>query len=105
MIIRAKNFRSWFKANLRDYAQDIASHGADCGYPYITYTWDTVKIFDKFAREIWDMAVEDAGSLGCRNVCEMIAGFRRSDMIDDIDQFKCLMVWFACEKVAHERTG
>jgi hypothetical protein len=26
-------------------------------------------------------------------------------MINDIDQFKNLMVWFACEKVAHERTG
>jgi hypothetical protein len=105
MIIRAKNFRSWFNANLRDYAKDIASHGADCGYPFISYTSDTVKIFAKFAHEIWDMAVEEASDLGCRNACEMISAFRRSDMINDIDQFKNLMVWFACEKVAHEKTG
>jgi hypothetical protein len=105
MIIRAKNFRSWFNANLRDYSQDIARHGAECGYPCITYTSDTVKIFDKFSHEIWDMAVGEASDLGCRNVCEMISGFRRSDMIDDIDRFKNLMVWFACEKIAHEKTG
>jgi hypothetical protein len=105
MIIRAKNFRSWFRANLRGSARDIASHGADCGYPCITYTSDTVKIFDRFAREIWDMAVEDASELGCKNVCELIAGFARSDMLDDIDRFKNLMVWFACEKVAGEITG
>jgi hypothetical protein len=104
MIIRAKNIRSWFKANLRESARDIAGHGADCGYPCITYTSDTVKVFDRFAREIWDMAVEEARDMGCNNVCEMIAGLRRSDMdmIDNIDQFKNIMVWFACEKLARE---
>jgi hypothetical protein len=38
MIIRAKSFQSWFKANLHEYTEDIASHGADAGYPKITYT-------------------------------------------------------------------
>jgi hypothetical protein len=32
----------------------------------------------------------------------MIAGFRRDDMIDTLDTFKNLMVWFACETVARE---
>ena len=105
MIIRARNFRSWFNANLRGSARDISSHGADCGFPCITYTSDMVKIFDRFAGEIWDMAVEEADAMGCKNVSEMIAGFRRSDMLGDIDQFKNLMVWFACEKVAGEITG
>jgi hypothetical protein len=105
MIIRARNFQSWFNANLRGSARDIASHEADCGYPCITYTSDTVKIFDRFAGEIWDMAVEEADAMGCKNVSEMIAGFRRSDMLGDIDQFKNLMVWYACEKVAREITG
>lgn len=105
MIIRAKNFRRWFKANLREYAQDIANHGADAGYPHITYTSDTVKVFDKFAGEIWDLAVQEASSMGCKNACEMIAGFTRSDMIDEIDRFKNLMVWFACETIAREIAG
>jgi hypothetical protein len=105
MIIRAKDFRCWFKANLRDYARDIANHGADAGYPHITYTSDTVKVFDKFAGEIWDLAVQEASDMGCKNVCEMIAGFARSDMTAEIDRFKNLMVWFACETVAREIAG
>lgn len=100
--IRSKTFRAWFKANLRDYARDIASHGADAGYPWITYTSDTVAIFDKFGPEIWDMAVEDASDLGCKNVADMIAGFGRADMLEGFDQFKNLMVWYACEKIARE---
>jgi ubiquinone biosynthesis protein COQ9 len=59
MIIRSKSFQNWFKTNLKEHAEDIALHGADAGYPYITYTAHTIKIFDKFADEIWDMAVED----------------------------------------------
>lgn len=102
MIIRAKDFRSWFNANLRASAQDIANHGADSGFPCITYTSDTVKLFDRFEDEIWNMAVEQAEILGCKNVAEMIAGFNRADMLNDIDTFKNLMVWFACETLAQE---
>lgn len=102
MIIRSKTFRAWFNANLRDSARGIANHGADAGYPCITYTSDTVKIFDHFADEIWEMAVQDAEEFGNKNVCEMIAGFSRSDMLGSFDQFRNLMVWYACEKVARE---
>ena len=104
LIIRATCFESWFKANLKDYQEDIANHGADAGFPKITYTADTCKIFDRFASQIWDMAVEDAESMGYTNVAAMIAEFNRSDMLDSIDSFKNLMVWYACEKLAKELT-
>ncbi len=104
MIIRSKSFKNWFQANLREYAQDIAQQGADGGFPYITYTTDAVKIFDKFASEIWEMAVEDASDLGAKNVAAMIANFGRSDMLDTFDSFKNLMVWYACEKLAQQLT-
>ena len=102
MIIRAKDFRSWFNANLRDSARDIANHGADAGFPCITYTADTIKLFDRFGDEIWEMAVQEAENCGCKNVAEMIAGFNRSDMLDDLATFKNLMVWFACETLAKD---
>jgi len=102
LIIRAKDFRAWFNANLKESARDIANHGADAGFPCITYTSDTVAIFDRFGDEIWSMAVEEADGMGCKNVAEMIAGFNRSDMLSDLDQFKNLMVWFACETIARE---
>jgi hypothetical protein len=95
-------FREWFKANLADYASDIASHGADAGYPHITYTRDCVKIFDRFADEIWTLAVDEAEQLGSKNVAEMIAGFQRADMLETYDQFRNLMVWYACETIARE---
>lgn len=102
MIIQSKSFKDWFKANLNEYAEDIASHGADAGFPKISYTTDTVKIFDKFADEIWEMAVEDAEDIGYKNVAAMIAEFGRSDMLDDFNSFKNLMVWYGCEKLANQ---
>lgn len=104
MILRAKTFAGWFNANLRDNAKDIAAHGADCGFPNISYTRDTVKLFDKFGDEIWEMAVQDAEELGEKNVAAMIAGFSRADMLTGLDQFKNLMVWYACEKLSREIT-
>jgi hypothetical protein len=98
------SFGEWFKENLSDYAKDIAEHGADAGYPHITYTRDCCRIFDQFADQIWEMAVEDAEEFGNKNVAEMIAGFNRADMLDSWDQFRNLMVWYACEKVARELT-
>lgn len=95
-------FREWFKENLGDCAHDIASHGADAGYPHITYTSDTVALFNQFGDEIWEMAVEDAGAMGYRNVAEMVSHFNRADMLDSLDTFKNLMVWYACERVARE---
>jgi ATP-dependent DNA ligase len=47
----------------------------------ISYTSDTLKIFDRFGGEIWDMAGQDAADMGCKNICEMIAGFNRSDSV------------------------
>lgn len=104
LIIRATCFESWFKANLKDYQEDIANHGADAGFPKITYTSDTCKIFDRFSEQIWDMAVEDAEMMGYKNVAAMIAEFNRSDMLDSIDSFKNLMVWYACEQLARQLT-
>jgi len=95
-------FRDWFKANLSEYASDIVNHGAAGGFPYITYTNDTVELFDKFGEEIWEMAVQDAEDMGCKNVAEMISGFGRADMLGDWNTFKNLMVWYACETVARE---
>lgn len=101
-MARCKDFRAWFKRNLSDYAGDIARHGADAGYPHITYNTDAAKVFDAYADEIWAMAVEDASDMGHSNVAEMIAAFGRSDMADDWLTFRVLMVWYACEKVARE---
>ena len=99
-------FREWFKQNLaKDYGRDIANHGADAGYPHIRYTADTVELFDQYGDEIWEMAVEEAENMGCKNVAEMIAGFKRADRIGSLAKFKNLMVWYAVERLAREEDG
>lgn len=100
-----KTFAEWFAANLSESAADIANHGADGGFPCITYNADCAAIFDRYADEIWNMANEMADDMGERNVAAMIAGFQRADMLTSIDGFKTLMVWFACEETARNMIG
>ena len=106
MIIRAQSFEAWMKANFdRSTLNDIATHGADAGYAGLTWTTDTVKLFDRFGPEIWDMAYEDAQDYGADNVPAFIATFRRNDMSDSLDTFKNLMVWYAAERIANQLTN
>ena len=95
------SFSDWFKEHLGDSAQDIVQHGADCGWSFITYTKDCVELYDQFAEEIWEMLVEDSESFGHKNPMEFVATFKRSDMTETPDLFKNLLVWFACERLAH----
>lgn len=100
-IKKPETFRAWFNKNLKDYKSDIASHGCSGGFPYITYYSDTVALHDKFEAEIWDMLGDDAGDMGM-NVPELIASFNGSKDVLTMVAFKNLLVWYACEKLAHE---
>lgn len=100
--LRNTPFRRWFTRNLKQSAEDIATHGADCGYPSITYTSDTVKLYDRYEDDIYDMLYEDADSMGYDSPEALIATFRRKDMLSTPECRKNLLVWYACEKVAQE---
>lgn len=104
MARKCKDFRAWFKRNLREYASDIAGHGADCGYPHITYNTDAAAVFDQYASEIWAMLADDADDQGESNAAALLASFRRADMLCDWTTTRTLLVWYACEKVAREMT-
>ncbi len=101
----ASNFEVWFRKNLREYARDIAEYGADGGFPHITYYTDTDKIYRRHEEDIYEMLREDAESFGYENVDAFTASFRRSDMLDDPQQRRCLLVWYACERCAGEMAG
>ncbi len=96
------DLRKWFDENILEYAHDIANHGADGGYPHITYNSDCVEIFDKHGDEIWDMAVDMSDDMGYKNVAEMLSGFGRADMFQTLDTFKTIMVWFVCEELSRQ---
>lgn len=101
-----KTFHDWMLANFdKNELADIARHGADTGYGGLTYTSDTVELFDTYGEEIWDMAYEMSQDVGAKNVLEFIGSFRRTDMADNLDGFKNLMVWFAAEEIARQEAG
>lgn len=102
---RCKTFRAFMERHLKDEMRDIANHGADAGYAYLTYTRDTVELFDAYADEIWEMARAMADDLGSKNVMEMVSGFQRAEMAETLDGFKNLMVWFAAEEISRQVTG
>lgn len=99
-----KELKKWFEENLSHYAGDIAQQGADGGYPYISFTSDCIKLWVEYGTEIWNHAVEKAEQYGCKNVAEMISSFERADMLETLDGFYNLMVWYACEEIAQEIT-
>lgn len=100
--IKEKTFRDFLKRHLADNLHDIANHGADAGYPWLTYTADTVELFDRYGDEIWKLACNMAEEIGYKNVAELIATFKRADMLDTLDTTKNLMVWFAAEEYARQ---
>lgn len=101
-VIRENTSKEFMQHHLDDSIEDIANHGADAGYPWLTYTVDTVRLFDRYGDEIREIARHEAEAMGCKNVAEFIAGFRREDMLETLDTTKNLLVWFAAETYARQ---
>ena len=102
---RHKTFKAFMKTRLADYLDDIANHGADAGYPCLTYYTDTVKLYKKYEQEIWELATQEAEGLGRKNAFEMIADFRYAEGVTDFETMANLMVWYAAEHYAQELTN
>lgn len=99
----ATTFTEWMRNQYdNDELRDITEHGMDAGFSGLIYTTECCRVFDQYADEIWDLARETADSIGAENVADMIADFRRSDLLESWDQFRNLMVWFAAEEIARQ---
>ena len=84
-----------------DQLREIAEHGADAGWSGFTYTGDCVDFYEANEAEIYELLNEQAESMGYDSPEAMIATFNRKDMLQDPDQRKNLLAWFALEEVAH----
>jgi hypothetical protein len=101
--MRPNTFQEWLTDTLdEDQIKDLAEHGADAGWPGLTYTSDCVKLHDEFEEEIWNRLANDAAEFGHESVAEFVGTFNRKDMASDPDQFKNLLVWYMAETIAHE---
>lgn len=103
MIIRAKTFKQWLQANLdSQQIEELAEHGADAGWPGLTYYNDTVKLYERFNDEIWNLIVNEAEECGYKNPYELLATFSGAKNVQTYTQHANLMTWFAAEHYAQE---
>lgn len=82
-----------------DQLVEAGEHGADAGWPGFIMTAECCEFYDANADAIYELAVDDAESMGCKNVPDMIRGFSRSDLLGSYDDYRNLMAWYALESV------
>ncbi len=79
---RPDSFREWLEAHLGEEGlEELARHGADAGFPGLTYTSDCVELFERFEEEIRAALEHDAEAHGCDSPEAFVATFNRSEML------------------------
>lgn len=102
---RPETFRAWMEEELEpDTIRDLANHGAEGGFPGLTYYSDTVALAERFEDEIWDALAEDADSLGYDHPLALIATFGGAANVQSATQFQNLLTWYMAERIAREIT-
>ena len=117
-LIRAvvKNMNGW--GSFKERAQDVADHGASCGFGNFVYYTDTVAFTRKNRKAIAELAAQQAADFGDSSEIEMILGFNcfRQDDLTSSDIARALygrltdddkktmiynaLAWYALEEVA-----
>lgn len=104
MIIRAKTFPRWMRANFDASAlQDIARHGASTGWHGLIRTTDCCKLYTRFKDEIWEMLRDDACDFG-QSPLELVASFRTASAVETAQHFETLLAHYAAERTAYRLT-
>jgi hypothetical protein len=105
MIICAKTFKVWLKANFsRDELKDIARHGANAGWHGLIYYSDTSKLYKKFESELWDHLFSESESHGYDSPLHFLASLNGAKNIGTGFQLEALIVHFAAESYAFQIT-
>ena len=103
LIIRAKTFEAWMRANFeKSTLTDMIQYGCQGGFPMLTYYTDTCKLYNSFKEEIWEAVVQDAEEYGNNNPFEYMATWGGAKNVGDADQFENLMTWYMAERTAHQ---
>ena len=82
--------------------RDLAAHGADAGWPGLTYYRDTSAMYGDHEAEIWDALAEDADEMGLPHPLALIATFVGAGNVGNEDQFANLLCWYMAERIARE---
>lgn len=82
-----------------DQIREAGQHGADAGWPGLTYTADAALFTEMHRDLIWTALADDAEELGFGNPCTFIGQFTRTDMTHSPEGFDALLAWWALEAV------
>ena len=107
-----------------DYIEDLASHGADAGFPGITYYNDTIAFFKRHREDIVKLVNDSASELSeepivlvrsfrclhghsmneiTASIARCLYSERLSDSNDSLDYIVAnALCWFACEEMARQ---
>lgn len=85
-----------------DTWRDLAKHGADSGWPGLTYYADTSALYDAHEDEIWEALYDDTQSFGLDHPLAFIATLGGAQHVGSQAQFANLLVWYMAERVARE---
>lgn len=83
-----------------DTLRDLARHGAEGGFPGLTYYRDTVALYDAHGPEIWEALAEDADAMGLAHPLALIASFGGAGNVYSAAQLANLLVWYMAERIA-----
>ena len=101
-----KTIKQWIEDKVKDEEinlKDVTEHGCVSGcVSSLIYYSDTVKFYDKFEDEIWDMLEEDANQFGNDNILQTISQFNGAKNVGGLDQFKNLLAWYSVEETCRK---
>jgi len=78
---------------------DLAKFGADGGFPYLTYVYETREFYNKFESDIFTLLYELSRENGF-SVPMIIANLKGAEGVVSEDGFKNCLVWWAVGFVA-----
>ena len=103
MRIMAKTFDAWMGAHFwPEELRGMAEHGADTGWPGLTYYTDTAHLYERFKGEIWEHICQEAEDQGYANPFAFMAEWGGAKNVGSDYQMENLVVWYAAERYARE---
>lgn len=101
MNIAAQSLKDYI---IENYSEDgdievIAEHGCASAISGMIYFHETIGLYNRFERDLWETLGQLANEISDGNVLKMMGEGEYGKLIADNDSFKNYMVWAAVEEI------
>jgi hypothetical protein len=94
-----------YSDGVKGFMEDLNRGGCQSGLVgSMCYYSDTVKFYDDYEEEIWDLLADEAAQYGY-TPAYFISTFNGADNVNNGSQFKNLLAWWAFEETAYLMYG